>query len=161
MASSQVCIVSNPYLVSLDGLPNIDFILDDLRKTKGKKTGVPNNLKKFRREGNLRRLTRIELSAVLNKSSQTKETKKYKQSDSLNAQAYIEQTLIENKKAAQASGIDSNSKSSGVVQHNYLTHGDVDKYLIQPVKTGFTEDEIENHLSRKSEEMIEKQKLIE
>ena len=84
MANSQVCIVSNPYLVSLDGLPNIDFVLDDLRKT-NRKMDIPNNLRKFRREGNLRRLTRIELSAVLNKTSQTKETRKYKQSDSLNA----------------------------------------------------------------------------
>lgn len=84
MAHSQVCIVSNPYLVSLDGLPNIDIVTNDLRKD-NRKSGVPQSLKQFRKESNLRRLTNTELTAVINKNSQTKETRKYKQSPSLEA----------------------------------------------------------------------------
>lgn len=76
MAKSQVCIVSNPYLVSLDGLPNVDIVLDDQRKNL-RRSGITKNLKQARKESNLRRLTRIELTEVLNKIAQTKETKKY------------------------------------------------------------------------------------
>ena len=56
--------------------------------------------------------------------------------------------MVEEKKEAQANGVDSSSKASGFIQKNYLTHGDVNKYLIHPVKTGFTEDEIETRMSR-------------
>ena len=135
MANSQVCIVSNPYLVSLDCLPNVDFILSDLRK-QTQKSGVPSSLKQFRRESNLRRLTRIELSAVLNKNSQTKETRKYRQSESLNAKYYIEKAINEDKKQAEANGVSVDHrkvKSNGVGQTNYITRQDIKKYLIHPV----------------------------
>ena len=75
MSTSQVCLVTNPYLVALDGLPSIDFIFNDIRN-KGKGNGVPKELKQFRKESNLRRLGRLELSAVMNRLSQTKKTKK-------------------------------------------------------------------------------------
>ena len=88
MANSQVCIVSNPYLVSMDGLPNIDFIFDDLRKSK-RYSGIPKHLRQARKENNMRRLTRLELTEVLNKISQTKDTKKYTQSESLQAKQLL------------------------------------------------------------------------
>lgn len=42
--NSQVVVVSNPYLVSLDGLPSLEFVFDDIRKAKNKK-GVPQAVK--------------------------------------------------------------------------------------------------------------------
>ena len=94
LTNSQVCVVSNPYLVSLDELPNVEFIFDDLRQNVRKK-GVPEELKKFRKENNLRRLTRTELSAVLNRIAQTKETKKYIQSESLRANYHLKKAREE------------------------------------------------------------------
>ena len=94
MSNSQVCVVSNPYLVALDGLPSIDFIYDDIR-TKKKGNGVPIELKKFRKESNLRRLGRLELSAVMNRLAQTKATKKYAQSESLKAAQILKTAQLE------------------------------------------------------------------
>jgi len=103
MKDSQVCIVANPYLVALDGLPNIDFIYKDIKRNKVSQ-GIPDELKKFRKESNLRRLSRIELSAVLNRQTQTKKTKKFRQSESLNAAMYIENSRQEKEYEAQLTG---------------------------------------------------------
>ena len=65
---------------------------------------VPPDVKKRRKENNLRRLTRIELSAVLNRMSQTKKTKKFKQSESLNAEVYLRDVKIEKELEAQKNG---------------------------------------------------------
>ena len=54
--------------MALDGMPSIDFIYDDIRN-KPKNNGVPEELKKFRKESNLRRLGRLELAAVMNRLS--------------------------------------------------------------------------------------------
>ena len=32
VADSQVCIVADPYVISLDGLPKIEFLLDNFKK---------------------------------------------------------------------------------------------------------------------------------
>ena len=66
MANSQVCIVSNPYLVSVDCLPNLDFVYHDLRKNVSNST-APNNLKKQRKENNVRKLSKKQLSEHYNK----------------------------------------------------------------------------------------------
>ena len=60
MANSQVCIISNPYLVSVDGLPNLDFLYHDLRKNVINSNAPTNgnNLKKQRRENNVRQLSK-------------------------------------------------------------------------------------------------------
>ena len=44
---------------------------------------MPKQVVNSRKENNLRRLSRIELSAILNKNLQTKKTRKYRQSESL------------------------------------------------------------------------------
>ena len=68
MANSQVCIISNPYLVSVDGLPNLDFLYHDLRKNvSNSNSTAPNDLKKQRRENNVRRLSKKQLSEHYNK----------------------------------------------------------------------------------------------
>ena len=53
----------------------------------------------------------------MNKNSQTKETRKYRQSESLNAKYYIEKAINEDKKEAEANGVSldhSKVKSNGV-----------------------------------------------
>ena len=102
MVQSQVCIVSNPYLVSLDCLPNIDFITDDLRK-KARYSGVPKKLQQNRKQSNMKLLTKLELSEVMNRMAQTRHTKKYTQSDSLNAKTYMRDKKRDKDKEALAS----------------------------------------------------------
>lgn len=101
MGNSQICIISNPYLVSLDGLPHCDIITDELRKNSKKPTAVPQSVKQFRKETNLRKLTQIELTKIMNRNAQTKETKNYRQSDSLNATAELTKAELEKKKNAK------------------------------------------------------------
>ena len=80
--NSHVAVVSNPYLLSLDGQASIDFIWKDLRKTE-EKTIVPEEVIIKRKENNLRSLSQAELSKILNHNLQTKVTRKYGQSLSL------------------------------------------------------------------------------
>ena len=63
--NSHVAVVSNPYLLSLDGQASIDFIWKDLRKTE-EKTIVPEEVIIKRKENNLRSLSQAELSKILN-----------------------------------------------------------------------------------------------
>ena len=63
---SQVAVIANPYLVALDGCANIDFVYHDLRKVR-EVTHVPKEVAERRKENNLRRLSTVQLSKVLNR----------------------------------------------------------------------------------------------
>ena len=63
---SQVAVIANPYLVALDGCANIDFVYHDLRKVR-EDTHVPKEVAERRKENNLRRLSTVQLSKVLNR----------------------------------------------------------------------------------------------
>ena len=80
-----MAVVANPYLVNLEQQPSIDFMFQSLRKFH-KDTVVPAEVIEKRKENNLRRISRVQLSKVLNRNLQTKETLKYPQSESLHAE---------------------------------------------------------------------------
>ena len=67
LQNSQVAIVANPYLLALDNNPSIDFMFQDLRKSH-KETVVPKEVIEKRKENNLRRISRVQLSKVLNRN---------------------------------------------------------------------------------------------
>ena len=111
----------------------MNLAFKDIRKNPNQERQVPAEIKQFRRENNLRRLTRIELSAVLNKNSQTKKYKKYKQSDSLNAKAYLHSAAIEREQERAKIGAEAGMKNSAALvirQPSYLTREDIGNYLI-------------------------------
>lgn len=67
LSNSLVAVVANPYLVSLDGMASVDFVFHDIKKQR-EKTHVPHEVIEKRKENNLRRLSRVQLSKVLNRN---------------------------------------------------------------------------------------------
>ena len=106
MKDSQVTVVANPYLVAMNGQASIDFVWTDLKSTK-KKVIVPSEVIERRRENNMRRLSRIQLSKVLNKNLQTRKTKKYIQSESLQSTELFKSSRMEEIRNQRSGGIES------------------------------------------------------
>lgn len=99
-----MAIVANPYLVSLDGQASVDFVLSDIRKQKLQKK-IPQEVINRRKESNLRRLSRIQLSKVLNRNLQTKVTRKYRQSESLFAEEIFKKSRLEDIETEKNGGL--------------------------------------------------------
>jgi len=84
---SQVCVVSDPYVLSLDGLPNIDIVFDDFkqpRSLKKKSTTLLEDMKDSRDErGRFQRLSRPKMYSCLSRLMHTKKSRKVKISESV------------------------------------------------------------------------------
>jgi len=94
-------------LVALDNQPKLDFMFHDLRRFR-KDTVVPQEVIEKRKENDLRRMSRVQLSKVLNRNLQTKKTRKYTQSLSLLAEEQMRKDLLDELQAQKNGGIDKN-----------------------------------------------------
>ena len=106
-ANYAVIVVADPYVASLDGLPNIDIMTTDLRLRK-KKPSSTNEL--TRTDSNLNKLSNIEFTMSINKNTQTKSSKKVAKSESLQQLSYVQETrqkLMEEKRQGIDQRIDS------------------------------------------------------
>ena len=69
---------------------------------------VPQEVIEKRKENDLRRMSRVQLSKVLNRNLQTKKTRKYTQSLSLLAEEQMRKDLLDELQAQKNGGIDKN-----------------------------------------------------
>ena len=69
LAKSAVCVVADPLVVSLDGLPSLDILHYDFKRKQENKNQSYQN--EFKTQYNLRSVSRPKLNMLFNKISQT------------------------------------------------------------------------------------------